>query len=202
MGEGVLGHISKGIVLTKVDAVVNHLAAAGTSGGPWFDLRQTFLESLRAANTEAAYRQVLESQALVSTDESNYLGETWYQPTGWWSNPAAIFAVVRRGLIKAIEMAGDQLPLDSYWLPAAPSGVIEVIVCRSAQQVTRIILTPPSGGPQHPRPTPREMWVVKPRIGQEQEGFETYDEVVESADGNVVTWRVRDMPNTVTWQLP
>jgi len=197
MGEGVLGHISKGIVLTKVDALVNH---TNTSGA--YDRRSDFLTALRAANSETAYRHALETMAQVTPDESNYLGETWYQANAWWPNTQDTFAIVRRGLIKAIEMAGTDLPLDSYWLPAAPSGVMEVIVCRSAQQVTRIILTPPSGAPQHKRDTAREMWVVNRRIGQEGAGFETYDEVVESVDGNVVTWQVRDMPNTVTWKLP
>lgn len=196
MGEGVLGHISKGIVLTKVDALVNH-TSAGT-----YDRRSAFLGALNAANSEAAYRHVLETMAQVTPDESNYLGETWYQANAWWPNAQDTFAIVRRGLIKAIEMAGADLPLDSYWLPAAASGVMEVIVCRSAQQVTRIILTPPSGAPQHKRATPRQMWVVNRRIGQEVAGLETYDEVVESVDGNVVTWQVRDMPNTVTWKLP
>ncbi len=197
MGEGVRGHISKGIVLTKVDALVNQTPERGTE----FDRRSAFLAELYQADTHEKYRAVLERLAGVTPAESQYLGATWYDPGGWWPNPQAAFLVVRQGLIKAIELAGTYLLLDSYWLPTAPPGVIEVMVCRSARQVTRIILTPPSPAPIHRRPAERDIWVIKPRTGQEQPRLETDDEVVESVDGNTVTWRVRDMPDTVSWRV-
>ena len=195
MGEGVLGHISKGIVLTKVDAVVNHTAAGR------FDLRADLLADLKASNTPQDYREVLERVAKVTTSESNYLGAKWYEPGGWWPNHEAAFGVVLRGLIKAIELAGADLPVDSYWLPVAPPGVIEVSICKSARQVTRIILTPPSEPPVHDRPAQRDMWVVKSKLESDRTGLATKDEVVESVDRDTVTWRVRDTQSAADWRL-
>ena len=54
----------------------------------------------------------------------------------------------------------------------------------------------------HPRLADRDIWVVKAKVGTPQTGLATEDEVVESVDGDTVTWRVRDFPNTVAWRLP
>ncbi len=193
MGQGVLGHLSKGIVLTKLDALLNHTDAKGQ-----FDKRAAFLAALKApeAGTPDAYRNILVAQAGVTPEESKYLGDTWYGtgPYGWWQALQPVYPIVRQGLIKAIEEAKDTLLVDSYWLPAASDGILEVIVARSARQVTRIILTPSSPAPTMLRHTDAPMWVVKRRTGNERPGDATNNEVVESVLGDVVTWREREFP--------
>jgi len=192
VGQGVLGHISKGIVLTKLDALLNH-----TDGKGQFDKRAAFLAALKAqAATPDDYRNILVAQAGVTADESKYLGDTWYGtgPKGWWQGLQPVYPIVRQGLIKAIEEAGDKLLVDSYWLPAASDGILEVIVARSERQVTRIILTPSSPAPTMLRHTDAPMWVVKRKMGNEQPSDATNNEVVESVLGDVVTWREREFP--------
>jgi hypothetical protein len=69
MGDGIAGHISKGIVHQLVDACINHQ----NSGGQ-FDRRTAFLPALQAANTSQQYRALIESQANVPAGASQYLG--------------------------------------------------------------------------------------------------------------------------------
>lgn len=192
MGDGILGHITKGPVHTKVDALVNHESAQGV-----FDKRAAFLTALLNAGTVTDYLAFIEPEAGLDPADVNYLRATWYNPspTGWWSSLQPIYPILRRGLIKAIQAAGTKLLLDSYWLPAPGATTVEVIVCRSTRQVTRIILTPPSPGSMKKRLTNVPMWVVKAKTGpHEQPPYATYDEVVESVDENVVTWQRREFP--------
>lgn len=205
MGDGMIGHLSKGIVLSKIDALVNH---TGT-GQPRFDKRAEFLTALKAASDAIAYCQVLRDQAGVTADQANYLNKKWYTSEGWWpGKPDATFHVVHQGLVNALELATQaNLPLDSYWVPAAPAGVIEVLICKSAQQVTRIIFTPSTTeGPNQERPIGRNMWVIKARTGTEPSQFAAKaDEVIEPignvpANPNTVTWRMRDMEATAAFQ--
>jgi hypothetical protein len=88
----------------------------------------------------------------------DYLHDTWYNPSdepkprqprfkglnGFW--PIAYHPtepIIRQGLIAAIELATQRsLPLESYWINTGNS--IETIVICNPQQVTRIIMTPPS----------------------------------------------------------
>ena len=207
MGDGMIGHLSKGIVLSKIDALVNH---TGT-GQPRFDRRAAFLAELKGASNAMEYCQVLRNQAEVTVDQANYLNKKWYTNQGWWpGNPDATFHVVHQGLVNALELATQaDLPLDSYWVPAAPASVIEVLICKSAQQVTRIILTPSTTeGPNQERPTRRNMWVIKPRTGAEPSTFDPKaDEVIEPIlnsppNSNTVTWRMRDMEATATFDAP
>ena len=205
MGDGMIGHLSKGIVLSKIDALVNHLG----TGQPRFDKRAAFLAALKDASNAIQYCQVLQDLAGVTADQVNYLNRKWYTSQGWWpGDPDATFHVVHQGLVNALELATQaDLPLDSYWVPAAPAGVIEVLICKSAQQVTRIILTPATTeGPNQERPTRRNMWVIKPRTGAEPSTFDPKaDEVIEPiadvpTNPSTVTWRMRDMAATAAFQ--
>ena len=193
MGDGVKGHITKGPIHAKVDAVLNR---QDQPGGP-FVRRAAFLAALIKAKVAEDYLGLIQAEG-VNPVMVGYLRETWYgttAPKGWWLHLQPIFPILHQGLIKTIEEAGEQLLIDSYWLPAANTTAVEVVVARSARQVTRLILTPPSDGPMNPRNTPAPMWVVKGRAGaQEQPGFVTIDEAVESVAGNVVTWRRRELP--------
>ncbi|HMH49197.1 MAG TPA: hypothetical protein VK548_03120 [Candidatus Acidoferrum sp.] len=193
MGDGIVGHISKGPIHAKVDALVNHRDAKGQ-----FDKRAQFLDALiNQAHTPDAYRQILETQAGVMPGESNYLRDTWYNTGtgGFFPQVQPIYQVLRQGLIKALQEAGNDLALDSYWIAVAPDSVIETIVVKSAVQVTRLIMTPISPRTPRTRHTPAPMWVVKPKTSaNEVPGFGPDDEVVESVQTSTVTWQRRELP--------
>jgi hypothetical protein len=187
MGDGIVGHISKGPIHAKVDALVNHRDAKGQ-----FDRRAAFLRALiDEADTSDAYRRILETQAGVTTGESSYLRDTWYGTTGgFFPQLQPIYPVVRQGLIKALQEAGQHLALDSYWVAVAGDSVFETIVVKSAVQVTRLIVTPISPRTPRTRNTPAPMWVVKRKTSaNEAPGFGPDDERVESVEGDVVTWQ-------------
>lgn len=191
MGDGIIGHISKGPVHTKIDALVNHKDAGR------FDRRAAFLDAIvNQAHTSDAYRQILRSLAGVTESESNYLRDTWYNTSTkeWWPDLQPIYPALRQGLIKALQEAGQDLLLDSYWSPVAGDTVIETLIVKSPVQVTRIIVTPISPRWLTARTTLAPMWVVKPKTSSiEVEGHGPHDEVVESVQGNVVTWRRREL---------
>lgn len=191
MGDGIVGHISKGPVHTKVDALVNH------KDGGRFDRRAAFLDALvNQAHTSDLYLQILRTQADLAEKHSNYLRDTWYNTSTkeWWPSLQPIYPVLRQGLIKAVQEAGQDLLLDSYWAPCAGDNVIETLIVKSAVQVTRIIVTPVSPRWLTARTTPAPMWVVKQKTSAiEVVGHGPHDEVVEAAHGNVLTWRRREL---------
>jgi hypothetical protein len=194
MGDVVVaGAISKGVIHVKVDAVVNHTDGAGK-----FDRREGFLQALRQAVAPTDYGTLLETQAGALRAETTYLRDVFYTtPNGWGADGGSVFAILRLGLIRAIEEAGSTRLLDSYWL-AASEKVVETIICRSPIQVTRIFLTPPI--PMTPensrkRHTDAPMWVVTPQgAPSEREGFERNDAIVRAVEGNTVTWQRREFP--------
>jgi hypothetical protein len=193
MGDGIVGHVSKGPIHKKVDALVNHRDANGR-----FDRRAAFLDALiNQADTADAYLRILETQAAVTRPESDYLKDKWYNTVtgGFFPKVQPIYPVLRQGLIKALQEAGQDLVLDSYWVAAADDSVIETLIVKSAVQVTRIIMTPVSPRTPRTRNTPAPMWVVKPRRSpSEVPGFGPDDEVVESVRGDIVTWQRRELP--------
>jgi hypothetical protein len=191
MGDGIKGHITKGPIHTMVDVVLNR---QDQPGGP-FVRRAAFLAALVKAPTSADYLTLIQAEAGVDKLNADYLRDTWYNTGGWWAWLQPIYPILQRGLIKTIEEAGDQLLIDSYWLPAANTTGVEVVVARSARQVTRLILTPPGEGSMRDRHTPAPTWVVRSRTGpQEQPGLVMPDEVVESVTANVITWQRRELP--------
>jgi hypothetical protein len=194
MGDVVVpGAISKGVIHVRVDATVNHKDGMGG-----FDRRAAFLQALRQTTRPADSGQFLETQAGALRSETTYLRDVFYTtPNAWGADGDAVFNVLRTGLIKAIEEAGTNLLVDSYWL-AASEKVVETIVCKSPVQVTRIFLTPPI--PMTPensrkRNTDAPMWVVSPQ-GEppENDGFERNDAVVRAVQGRMVTWQRREFP--------
>jgi hypothetical protein len=196
MGDVPAGHISKGIIHARVDALVNHKDANGA-----FDKRAAFRAELTNATTADKYIELLKTQAGVLKEQADYLNAYFYKPgVRWWETIQPIFPILHQGLIKALEEAGNTLLLDSYWMPVAGSEVVEVIICKSSTQVTRIFLTPPPGvGPSTPRTKPAPMWVVKKTDPNQQlqAGIsKTKDAVVEAADGEVATWRIQDFSDS------
>ena len=203
MGEGVFGNIVKGPVHQQVDAIVNDPAK-----------RAAFLAGLRSASSATTgaeeYCKLLEANGL-DPRQADYLRRWWYietlgpDPKRWpnwlpsdrfwpWLQP--IYPILRRGLIKAIEVADGvrpALPIDSYWSPGGTQ--VQVFVTQSKYQVTRIILTPATPPPTLPHTKEAPLWVVRRGASSLTPGYSTgqeSDEVVESVEGNVITWRIRD----------
>lgn len=93
-----------------------------------------------------------------------YLHDTWYNPSdelkprepifkglnGFWpAKHHPTEPLIREGLIAAIELATERnLPLDSYWIDTGDR--VETIILCNTQQITRIIMTPPSPSPRFP----------------------------------------------------
>ena len=200
MGEGVFGNIVKGPVHQVVDAIVNDPDPAK---------RAALLAKLRSASSATTgadeYCQFLEANGLTA-GHGAYLRKWWYiDPTyRFWHWLQPIYPILRRGLIKAIEVADSvspALPLDSYWSPGGTQ--VQVFVTQSKYQVTRIILTPATPPPKLPRTKNADLWVVrrgssslKPGDGDPQwdplAKPPVGDELVEAVDGDVITWRIRD----------
>jgi len=183
--------MSKGVIHAKVDALVN---SRDLKGG--FDKRAAFLAALQKATTSDQYIQILKDQAGVTVKEADYLNEYFYEEgERWWEPLQPVFPILHQGLIKALEEAGDTLLLDSYWLPAADAQTVEVIICKSDTQVTRIFHTPPPGeGPQSMRTKPAPIWILKAKGDSAlQKGVRTTDAVVEKIDGTVATWRIQEL---------
>jgi hypothetical protein len=194
MGDGIAGHISKGIIHQMVDACINH-----KTGGT-YDKRAAFLQGLVAANTSQQYLALIESQAGVPANPggpSDYLRNTWYkQIGGFWQTLQPLYPILRMGLIKAITLAGTDRDVDSYWLPLPGFPFVEVLVIQSPTQaqVVRLILTPPSEIAGSKRTMDKDMWVVSRQTsGQEVKNFETIDQVVEDVVDGIVIWRRREL---------
>jgi hypothetical protein len=179
MGDIVTGHISKGAVHRKIDALVNRWEF-------YFYRRAAFLDALKhEAATVEIYLDILQRPSPdwpgVTQAEADYLRRTWFGT--WWPGLQPVYPRVRHGLIKAIEEAGNFRLLDSYWCSAGADTVFEVFVLRSFFQVTRIILTPPppTDAPVPPmRTNASPAWVVKPRVADEAPGTQTLTEIVET----------------------
>lgn len=184
MGEGVFGNIVKGPVHQAVDAVVNDPTR-----------RAAFLAGLRGAATADQYCTLL-TDNLLPPVQADYLRRWWYNGADrFWPWLQPIYPILKRGLIKAIEVAdmSPVLPLDSYWSTGGTQ--VQVFVARSKQQVTRIILTPATPPPTVRRMRDAPMWVVRRDNASLAVGASVgpaHDEVVDAVDGDVITWRIRD----------
>jgi hypothetical protein len=186
--EGSLGHIVKGPVHTQVDVYANS------------QQRQHFLTALQSTRD---YLDILETDARVDLRLIEYLRRTWYNlsASGWWPWLQPIQPLIRQGLIQALELAnrdpdtGEErtpfLPIESYWMPDGDQ--VETLIVVSTQQVTRILLTPPSPPPFRYRGTPVPIWNVR-RSGPQIVGNETLEEIVVAVKDDIVTWRRKEFP--------
>jgi hypothetical protein len=194
MGEGMFVHIAKGSVHKKVDDTLNHKV------GDLFDKRAALLAALEPATTSEAYLTVLQNRAFMTPTltqaEADYLSKTWYNEgkDGWWPWLQPIYPILHCGLIKAIREATDRnLPLDSYWLVGSNQIEVIVIALPGAQQVLRLILTPPGLAPTQNRPNRIKIWSIRRSLGWAV-GNETPEEIVESlSQGNVVTFQQKEL---------
>ena len=195
MGEGMFVHIAKGLVHKKVDDTVNN-----NTGGV-FDKRAAFLAALEHAGDAPAYLALLQTRPLMTQlltqAEAEYLSKTWYNEgkDGWWPWLQPIYPILKAGLIKAIRVATERnLPLDSYWLVGSNQVEVIVIALPGAQQVLRLILTPPGLAPTQDRPNPIQIWSIRRSLGWAV-GDSTREEIVENLhQGSVVTFQQKELP--------
>jgi len=183
MPAGVVGHITKGIVHRAVDHWVNSSPAN----------RAEFLAAVKRATAVDDYLTVLKRIG-VSDTATAYLRDTWYNTrTGYWPRLQPIYPLLRRGLIKALEVAGDRTPLDSYWLPTAENVFIAVPICQNPWCVIRVIVTPPPTiMSEQPRTVPAPMWTVKKTAG---DPLGETEESGDDLDSEVKVWRALEFPD-------
>ncbi len=127
---GMPGSVAQGPILLKVDAAANDPAK-----------REAFLTDLKTWTSD--YVEVLKKHVSLTTGEVDYLQKSWFNPNGLWPDLQPIESPHRQGLITAIEVATEdeaQLPIASYWV--CVSTHFEIILTRTQQQVTRLIITP------------------------------------------------------------
>lgn len=188
MGEGVSAHITKGVVNTKVDRLLNEKAAGQ------FHKRAAFLDAVRNAPNAQAYLTILRNLAGVTQAESDYMRDTWYDegPDGLWPWLQPIYPILVTGLIKTIEIAQEaNLPVDTYWISTGYQ--VEVHVAKSPGQVTRFVMTPPTYAPTRDRTQPVDIWSVQRGSTRDRKDRATKDAVIVDAQtSGVVIWRIKE----------
>ena len=173
MGEdGLNSNIQKGPVQRLVDNVLN------ANDGGTFYRRDEVLQALE--DTSRSYSQILETLFQVKDPLLTYIRSRWFPDTAdlantpykvWWQDKQPIEPIIRQSLIKALELASPDLPIDSYWIAVgspqtAPrdSYPFEVALTKSSCQVTRLILTPPAPPqviPPNANTFAADVWIVK-----------------------------------------
>ncbi len=148
---GMPGSIAQGPILLKVDAAANDPAK-----------REAFLADLNTWTDD--YVEVLEKHARLTAGEVDYLKKSWFNPEGLWPDLQPIESPHRQGLITAIDVATEdeaQLPIASYWV--CVSTHFEIILTRTQQQVTRLIITPfpPNWGGQRLSDQIAPIWSIR-----------------------------------------
>jgi hypothetical protein len=218
------GHIAKGPVLYYLDQLSRSDASISRLGA-----LRTAIEQLQP--TYRGLVDVLRQHLFADYDParvealSNYLRSNWFdEAQGWWRPQQPIEPVFCQGLIKALQESIDNpitvedpaqgkrqkaLPIDSYWIVVGER--FEMTVCRSLQQVTLLVMTPP---PPNPRPgiwdQDSPVWVVRrdttstapDHAGQRvvgeavEEGLVEREHVegVRTVTNRVITVRVRYRP--------
>jgi hypothetical protein len=120
--------------------------------------------------------------------------DTWYEegPDGLWPWLQPIYPVLAAGLIKTIEIAQQaNLPVDTYWISAAYE--VEVHVAQSPQQVTRVVMTPPTYAATRNRTQLVNIWSVRRRGARARGARDTKDAVMTHARRNgVVIWQIKE----------
>ena len=94
--------------------------------------------------------------------EEQHLRTHWFNANGWWPQAQPIGPVVRKALIKAVELVRDKkLPLECYWICAnmTNQGPVDVSVAASDQQITLLLLTPMPPPPVGPVVADPSIWL-------------------------------------------
>jgi hypothetical protein len=144
-----------------------------------------------------------------------YLQDTWYNSQGdppktelgklkqwgpeglqgfWPARYHPIEPIIRQGLIRALELAIEKdLPLDSYWMADGDRLInagdrFETLVMCTPQQITRIVMTPPSPPPRNPQ-NPMNFADIRVIKRGEKADFETLEPPQQS--GPVITTKLK-----------
>jgi hypothetical protein len=188
-GEGAFISLTKGPVHAAIEACVND-----PDNG--YAKRQNLLQALQDLPEDeeriADFVFIIKQIAQVTEAAAQYLDTHWFR---WWSEKRFQEPILRLGIIRAINVANSDreniLPIEFLWLNIGqrtlqgnpvPSELypFETYVIRSLQQVTCLLVTPPS-----PRPTSQEyldalvegdnFWLVKDSAGSALEFGETLE---------------------------
>jgi hypothetical protein len=160
--------------------------------------RDALLADLKDASQD--YVDILVKHGGAKDYEAEHLRHHWYHRDGGWWGDEPTAAIVRQGLIHAIELAtrdpetgakrAQALTIDSYWVLLGNQ--FAVIVTCSDTQVTRLVVAPgPPLDPAAQLPDKAPIWVIKRSSGAEKPGDERTGEVVEHVEekSEVVTVR-------------
>ncbi len=171
------GNISKGPGHIAIDGELNYQENSQYVRRP----------AIRAAlaNAGNSYVDLLRSVFHVPEAVVRYVEYHWYYhnitaPQVWWKDKQPVEPLFRKSLIEAIDLADDDLPIDSYWMPIGHRNVdrayvpfgtyrpdeypFEVIMMKGETQLTRLVLTPPIPAPRGAEERftkPSSIWVVK-----------------------------------------
>ena len=148
---GMPGSVAQGPILLKVDAAANDPTK-----------REAFLTDLKTWTSD--YLEVIQKYVRLTAGEVDYVKKFWFNPEGLWPDLQPIEPLHRQGLITAIEVAMEdeaQLPIASYWVCVSTN--FEIILTRTQQQVTRLIITPfpPSLGRQRLSDQLAPIWSIR-----------------------------------------
>ncbi len=106
-----------------------------------------------------------------SDEEAGHIRNDWFSPEGgWFPQIRAVEPVIRAGFIKAGELVLEhRLPVDAYVV--AGYDRVEVVVCKSDQQITILVLCPqlPIAPGEAEAPGLEEIWVARAKPSGEPE---------------------------------
>lgn len=179
MSDGI-GIISKGLVLKAIEKVTR-------------ERRADFLSALNNPSTTPGSDWItfLAQHGGLDPNAEDYFRTAWLAT--FWSPRYPVEAIVRRGLIEAIELANQQggsLPIDGYWIWTHDASKFEVLIAPSPQQVTCIFLTPPTNSPPV---NPAALTALAPLFAVKQFGTAVPEEQVVRQDqaGQWITVQIR-----------
>jgi uncharacterized membrane protein len=129
--EGWQHTISKPPVLRRLDELSRNLLAT-----------EPFLKALKAEANRSLVDVAVTHKCIEEGEQARCLRRCWFDhEEGWWKELPPAEPIVRKGLIRAAELALEhKLPLDCYWVLGADQ--IKVSICKSANQITVLFLSP------------------------------------------------------------
>jgi uncharacterized membrane protein len=129
--EGWQHTISKPPVLRRLDELSRNLLAT-----------EPFLRALKTSPNSPLVDLAIAHKCIEEGEQARCLRQRWFdREQGWWKDLPPAEPIVRKGVIRAAEMALEhKLPLDCYWVLGGDQ--IKVAICKSGQQITVLFLSP------------------------------------------------------------
>lgn len=156
--------------------------------------RDAFLKDLE--KWERDYFEVLITHGVLKRGaEEQHYREHWfnYNNNSWWRDHPHIAhfePIHRRGMIEAFQASiALNKPIDTYWI--CNGDLLEICVCWSEQQITRIILTPSIPPLKDDQNLTQKQSIHVTKFGEPELGEE---EVYRDPNGHFVTVRPRGFP--------